>query len=47
MHDLIGDARYQWRAGRNFVVLHPHAMPAHLFVVRRHVRSEHSFEYYL
>jgi starch synthase (maltosyl-transferring) len=47
MHDLIGEARYQWRPGRNFVRLDPHVMPAHVFRIRHRVRSEHNFEYYL
>ncbi len=47
VHDLIGEARYRWRPGRNFVRLDPHAMPAHLFRVRRHARNEHDFEYFV
>jgi starch synthase (maltosyl-transferring) len=46
-HDLIGDARYLWRGARNFVSLDPAVMPAHIFRIRHHVRSERSFEYYL
>jgi starch synthase (maltosyl-transferring) len=47
VHDLIGEARYRWRGGRNFVQLNPHVMPAHIFRVRRHVRNEHDFEYFV
>jgi starch synthase (maltosyl-transferring) len=47
VHDLLGEARYRWRGGRNFVQLNPHVMPAHLFRVRRHARSEHDFEYFV
>jgi starch synthase (maltosyl-transferring) len=47
VHDLLGDARYRWRPGRNFVQLDPHVMPAHIFRIRRHVRSEHDFEYFV
>jgi starch synthase (maltosyl-transferring) len=47
VHDLVGDARYLWRGARNFVRLDPAVMPAQIFRVRRHVRSERSFEYYL
>lgn len=47
MHDLLSDARYTWQGGRNFVQLNPHAMPAHIFCLRRHHRTEHDFEYYL
>ena len=47
VHDLLGEARYRWRPGRNFVSLDPHVMPAHLFRIRRHVRNEHDFEYFV
>ena len=47
VHDLLGEARYRWRPGRNFVSLDPHIMPAHIFRVRRHARSEHDFEYFV
>jgi starch synthase (maltosyl-transferring) len=47
MHDLLTDARYLWHGNRNYLELDPSASPAHLFRVRRHVRSERDFEYYL
>jgi starch synthase (maltosyl-transferring) len=47
VHDLLGEARYRWRAGRNYVQLDPRVMPAHVFRVRRHTRNEHDFEYFL
>jgi starch synthase (maltosyl-transferring) len=47
VHDLLGEARYRWRPGRNFVQLDPRIMPAHIFRVRRHARSEHDFEYFV
>jgi starch synthase (maltosyl-transferring) len=46
VHDLISDERYQWTGVRNFVRLDPQGMPAHVFRVRRHVRSERDFDYY-
>ena len=46
-HDLLGDSRYSWRGGRNFVRLDPHVMPAHIFRVRRHLTSEQNFEYFI
>ncbi len=45
VHDLVSDARYQWQSGREFVELGP-AMPAHVFLVRRRVRTEQQFEYF-
>jgi starch synthase (maltosyl-transferring) len=47
VHDLLSDQRFQWRGAHNYVLLHPERMPAHVFRVRRHVRSEQDFDYFL
>jgi starch synthase (maltosyl-transferring) len=47
VHDLLRDARYTWQGPQNYVRLNPHVMPAHIFRIRRRVRSEKDFEYYL
>jgi starch synthase (maltosyl-transferring) len=47
MHDLLTDARYLWHGNRNYVELDPKDSPAHIFRIRRRVRSERDFEYYL
>jgi starch synthase (maltosyl-transferring) len=47
VHDLLGDGRYLWHSGRNYVELDPAVMPAQIFRVRRLARSEKQFEYYL
>jgi starch synthase (maltosyl-transferring) len=46
MHDLLSDARYIWRGPRNYIELDPAVAPAHIFRVRRRIRSEHDFDYY-
>ena len=46
-HDLLTDARYLWHGSRNYVELNPQTVPAHIFVIRRKVRTEHDFDYYL
>jgi starch synthase (maltosyl-transferring) len=46
-HDLLSGARYLWQAGRNYVELDPASSPAHIFRLRRRVRTEHDFDYYL
>jgi starch synthase (maltosyl-transferring) len=46
-HDLLTDARYLWHGARSYVELDPQAVPAHIFVIRRKVRTEHDFDYYL
>lgn len=46
-HDLLSDARYLWQGKRNYVELVPESMPAHIVRVRRRIRSERDFDYYL
>ena len=45
VHDLLTDERFLWRGSRNFVKLDPHTRPAHIFRLRRHLRTEHDFDY--
>ncbi|HKJ09321.1 MAG TPA: alpha-1,4-glucan--maltose-1-phosphate maltosyltransferase, partial [Gammaproteobacteria bacterium] len=46
MHDLLGGARFLWHGARNYVQLDPASVPAHIFRLRRRVRSERDFEYF-
>ncbi len=46
VHDLLTDARYIWNGGHNYVQLDLRGIPAHIFRVRRRVRTEHDFDYY-
>lgn len=47
VHDLITDSRYLWQGTRNYVELNPHTMPAHILRIRRRVRSERDFDYFM
>ena len=47
MHDLLTDARYLWHGSRNYVELNPLILPAHIFRVRRRLRTERDFDYFL
>ena len=47
VHDLLGDGRYLWDGRRNYVELNPHVAPAHVFRIRRRLRTEHDFDYYM
>jgi starch synthase (maltosyl-transferring) len=47
VHDLLGDARFLWYGARNFVELNPQVVPAHIFRLRRRVRTEHDFDYFI
>jgi starch synthase (maltosyl-transferring) len=47
VHDLIGEGRYLWQGRRNYVRLDPAESPAQIYRLRRKVRSERDFEYFL
>jgi starch synthase (maltosyl-transferring) len=47
VHDLLTEERYLWHGPRNYVQLDPHILPAHIFVIRRRVRTEKDFDYYV
>jgi len=46
VHDLIGDARYLWHGESNFVQIDPNACPAHIFRIRKKVKTERDFDYF-
>jgi len=47
VHDLLSDQRFLWQGTRNFVILDPQRVPAHVFRLRRHMRREQDFDYFL
>jgi starch synthase (maltosyl-transferring) len=47
MHDLLTGARFLWHGRRNFLQLDPHHVPVHILRLRRKVRTEHDFDYFL
>jgi starch synthase (maltosyl-transferring) len=47
VHDLLSDARYLWNGTRSYVAIDPGAVPAHVFRVRRRLRTERDFDYFL
>lgn len=47
VHDVLSDTRSPWTGGRAYVELDPNLFPASIFVLRRKLRSEHDFEYFL
>jgi starch synthase (maltosyl-transferring) len=47
LHDLLTDARYLWNGPRNYVELNPQGVPAHIFRLRRRVRTERDFDYFM
>ncbi|HEX2030459.1 MAG TPA: alpha-1,4-glucan--maltose-1-phosphate maltosyltransferase [Actinomycetota bacterium] len=47
VHDVITDSRYLWQGDHGYVELDPAVVPAHVFRVRRRVRSERDYEHFL
>jgi starch synthase (maltosyl-transferring) len=46
MHDLLTGARFIWHGPRNYIELDPHYSPAHIFRLRRYIRTERDFDYF-
>lgn len=47
VHDLLTGARYLWNGAYNYVEINPSVAPAHIFKLRRRVRTERDFDYFL
>jgi starch synthase (maltosyl-transferring) len=47
VHDLLADGKYLWQGSKNHVELIPESLPAHILHLRRWVRTERDFDYYL
>jgi starch synthase (maltosyl-transferring) len=47
LHDLLTGVRYIWHGDRNYVDIDPQMGPAQILRVRRRVRTEREFEYFL
>lgn len=47
LDELLTNARYFRSGWRNYVELDPQFVPAHIFALRRRVRSEHDFDYFM
>jgi starch synthase (maltosyl-transferring) len=45
--DLLTAACYLWNGALNYVEINPQVAPAHIFKLRRHVHTEHDFDYFL
>jgi starch synthase (maltosyl-transferring) len=46
-NDLLTGSRYVWSGRRNYVELNPSSAPAHILLIRRRLRVESDFEYFL
>lgn len=47
MQDLLSGSRYQWTGNKNYVELDPYVVPAHIFLVKKFIRSEKDFNYFM
>jgi starch synthase (maltosyl-transferring) len=47
VHELLTDNRYLWTGARNYVELDPQTSPAYIFRIRRKIRTERDFDYFL
>jgi starch synthase (maltosyl-transferring) len=47
VHDLITGARYLWHGERNYVDLDPANSAAHILLLRRRVKTERDFDYFM
>ena len=46
-HDLLSGARFLWHGEKNYVALDPNMAPAHILRLRRRVRREQDFDYFM
>ncbi|MFH1122624.1 MAG: alpha-1,4-glucan--maltose-1-phosphate maltosyltransferase [Pseudomonadota bacterium] len=47
VHDLLSDARFLWHSARNYIEVNPRVSPAFIFRLRRRVRTEQDFDYFM
>jgi starch synthase (maltosyl-transferring) len=47
VHDLIGEGRYFWQGSRNYIRLDPQSCPAQIYRVRRKLKTERDFDYFI
>ncbi len=47
VHDLISDDKYIWQGERNYVELNPHILPARIFRIRKRLKRETDFDYFM
>ncbi len=47
VHDLLSDDKFFWQGERNYVELNPQILPAHIFRLRRRLKREMDFDYFM
>jgi starch synthase (maltosyl-transferring) len=47
VHDLLSDDKYIWQEERNYVELNPRVLPANIFRIRKRLKREMDFDYFM
>jgi starch synthase (maltosyl-transferring) len=47
VHDLLSDDRFLWHGESNYVHLDPARSAAHIFLLRKRLKREHDFDYFM
>ena len=47
VHDLLSDDKFIWHGEKNYIQLDPNIVPAQIFRVRKRMKREHDFDYFL
>lgn len=47
VHDLLSDDKYIWQGERNYVELNPQVLPANIFRIRKRLKRETDFDYFM
>jgi len=47
VHDLLSDDKTIWQGESNFVELNPQILPANIFRVRKKMKREMDFDYFM
>jgi starch synthase (maltosyl-transferring) len=47
VHDLLGEGKYIWNGERNYVEIDPGISPAQVFRIRKRLKKEADFDYFM
>ncbi|MFH1025391.1 MAG: alpha-1,4-glucan--maltose-1-phosphate maltosyltransferase [Nitrospirota bacterium] len=47
VHDLLGDDKFIWQGERNYIEINPYICPAYIFRLRRQMKKETDFDYFM
>jgi len=47
VHDLLSDNKFIWHGEKNYIQLDPDIVPAQIFRVRKRMKREHDFDYFM